>query len=202
MFEEVEDKLKKLYKPYNFKVIERDGNIEILHNHEDKIADREFILNVLKIFDEATKNEILSPPIIVYDFLNEIDKLCTSEECATVLNSMDTVKEQDTMQSFCNSVKLKRTMDIPQKDISIKRVTIFDNQPYEFSVELPKLDVVLSQNPNGNYATRRRHRHSRFAKFEIDIFNKVMKYIGSSKNSNNTFSSMNNTFYELKSSYR
>ena len=79
MIDKFKIELENKYPDYQFKVLESENGIEILHNNEDRIGDIEFIEEVLEIFYhlyskgcKGIKSEL--PEVsVVYDFLNQID---------------------------------------------------------------------------------------------------------------------------------
>ena len=50
MIDKLKIELEKNYPNYQFKVLERENGIEIIHNNQDRIGDIEFIDEVLEIF--------------------------------------------------------------------------------------------------------------------------------------------------------
>lgn len=81
MIDKLKIELEKNYPNYQFKVLERENGIEIIHNNQDRIGDIEFIDEVLEIFYHLYSKECksikdedeLPEVVVVYDFLNRID---------------------------------------------------------------------------------------------------------------------------------
>lgn len=75
MFENLENELSRMYKTCKFKIIEQNDNIEIFYDDEKLKNSEEFMDNVFSVCEKYLKDEDLWRVAILFDYLNEIDKI-------------------------------------------------------------------------------------------------------------------------------
>lgn len=115
MFENIENELNRMYKTCKFKIIEQNDNIEIFYNDEKLKNNEEFMDNVFAICEKYLKDEDLWRVAILFDYLNEIDKISKNIELTSKFKY--SYKQQEVENIKYKVLKLEERFNKIEEDI-------------------------------------------------------------------------------------